>query len=65
MKVERTEEFTEQINNLKMYKQLNENCPDTHSIILKQVEEKARMELTISNTFLNTQNNESDGGTAE
>ena len=57
-KTERTEEFTDYINNLKMYEQLKERSPETFTTILKTVDEKAQVEQTISNTFLNSQNND-------
>ena len=59
MKTQRTEEFSEYINNLKMYNDLHENgVADKHSQLLKQVQDKGLIELTIANTFMNTQNND-------
>lgn len=54
VKTQRTEEFSDYISDLKMYKALRESGAETHSQILKKIEQKALVERTISNTFMNT-----------
>lgn len=53
IKIQRTDEFSDSIVNLKMYRNLKKA---THADLMDQLQAKAKQERTICNTFLNTQN---------
>lgn len=48
-----------------MYNDLQQSSSGKHTQLLKTVNDKALVELTISNTFMNTQNNENIEKTQE